>query len=113
MALYARHGALLNHDSMPNCWTRFVPQTDGTGATRYAVVLRTLVAVPKGEELTIAYMDVAKPRAELEATLARRYFISPATGGATTQAGLRRPTRILDLLYLDLLYERDGVCDCE
>ena len=99
MALYARHGALLNHDSQPNCWTLFEPCVDDAGRKRYMMILRTLAAVAEGEELTIAYVDVAKPRAQLNASLSTRYFIpspaeAPSAGRPSGLEALQQVERI-------------------
>ena len=51
MALYPRQGALLNHDSMPNCWTLFEAMASAGGGVRHALVLRTLCAVREGTEV--------------------------------------------------------------
>ena len=87
MALFTRHGALLNHDDLPNCWTCFqrVNGTTSLGGQRgssaacYVLVLRSFVQIRQGEELTIAYVDTAVPRATLHATLRQRYLFEPSS----------------------------------
>ena len=74
MAMYAQHGALLNHDNRPNCWTIF----ERNGAS-YTLVVRSLTAIATGDELTIAYVDVAQPAAQLAARLYSHYHIPRET----------------------------------
>ena len=75
MAMYAERGALMNHSNRPSCWTLFEPHASGAS---YTLVVRALSRISAGDEITINYVDLAKPRAALMATLEERYFIPPS-----------------------------------
>ena len=78
MGLYPQHGALLNHSHDANCWTFFEEET-------HVLALRALAPIARGSELTIAYLDVATPRAQLRERLRSRYFFDPAAEPAAAE----------------------------
>jgi hypothetical protein len=63
--------ALLNHSCLPNCVLVFVGEPAPVGLR---VHVRAVRRIGRGEELTIAYTDVAESRAQRRASLARGYF---------------------------------------
>ena len=98
MAMYAERGALMNHSNRPSCWTLFEPHASGAS---YTLVVRALSRISAGDEITINYVDLAKPRGELVATLEERYFIPPSVslhadgngaGGGLTYCGSAMPS---------------------
>ncbi|KAK9803460.1 hypothetical protein WJX73_004414 [Symbiochloris irregularis] len=68
-------GALLNHSNEPNV----VPTFEGP-----RIVFRAIRAVAAGAELTVAYLDLLTPAAELRHALAYHYFFNEATAEACT-----------------------------
>ena len=78
MAMYAARGALMNHANRPSCWTLFEPHAAGGS---YTLLVRALSRISPGEEITINYVDLARPRAALCSALEQRYFIPPSAEG--------------------------------
>ena len=98
MGLYAHRGALLNHDSSPNCWTLF-ERSETEGQPIYNLVVRSLTRIASGDELTIAYTDLAKPAAELRGLLRSRYLFDAPTAASV----LPRPGAFEALVKLQAL----------
>eukprot|EP00929_Paragymnodinium_shiwhaense_P100978 TRINITY_DN63701_c0_g1_i1.p1 TRINITY_DN63701_c0_g1~~TRINITY_DN63701_c0_g1_i1.p1 ORF type:complete len:620 (+),score=141.30 TRINITY_DN63701_c0_g1_i1:131-1861(+) len=67
VALYPT-GAYFNHDDSPNCVHSFVGRR---------LLVRTLRPVAPGEELTIAYVELAEVSAVRRAKLRQQYFFDP------------------------------------
>jgi len=59
-------GALLNHSCEPNCVLYYAPDS-------HTQVIRAIRAVPAGEELCHAYIDIAAPTADRRSKLASGY----------------------------------------
>jgi len=78
MAMYAARGALMNHANRPSCWTLFEPHASGGS---YTLLVRALTRISPGDEITINYVDLTKPRAALCSSLEQRYFIPPSVEG--------------------------------
>ena len=98
MGIYPRHGAMLNHADDANCWTFFEEQT-------HELHLRAISPIELGAELTIAYVDVATPRAQLHTKLRSRYFFEPSKMMAPSSS---QPTAAKDGLEALVEVERIG-----
>ncbi|KAJ1490191.1 hypothetical protein T484DRAFT_1665040 [Baffinella frigidus] len=66
--------ALANHACLPNCVQTF----KGT-----AITIRAMREIPSGEEVTIAYVDVATPLVQRKADLKERYLFECECGGCS------------------------------
>ena len=101
--VYALHGALCNSELEPNCWCCFElvaaagdepaaavrsagPGGDPKSMVTCAMVLRSLVDIQKGDEITIAYQDAAQPLPLLKRKNLTRYRIPTS---ATIRSGSR------------------------
>lgn len=65
------HGAAFNHSEVPNCTQSFKGRQ---------LLVRARRAIGKGEELTLAYCELAEPSDVRRAKLQKQYFFDPLRG---------------------------------
>merc|ERR1712008_132037 len=82
-------GTAFNHDEEPNCAHSFVGRR---------LLVRTITAVSAGDELTIAYAELAELSSARRARLRAQYFFDPLPKGLLPDGVARRDKLLAEVL---------------